>query len=97
MSFTLDNLRAAREALLHGGTLEAMKHINLLINRREALLKAQKHYSPSGLTRMEEPVNFGQMQKTLDESGMWNEKPKRRNNVDNRSTEDRPEESPGQQ
>ena len=44
MSFTLDHLKAAQDALLRGKELEAMKNLNILIEHWERLHHEQKYF-----------------------------------------------------
>jgi hypothetical protein len=45
MSYTLEILRGARKALLEDNKLEAMKRINILIDRHEKILNLRKNWS----------------------------------------------------
>ena len=46
MSYTLNNLKAARKALIDDNVPRAIYHINLLIERMEKILSGRKAYKP---------------------------------------------------
>lgn len=46
MSFTLNNLKKAEQALIDGDTLEAMRRIKLLIERMETILHTRENWTP---------------------------------------------------
>jgi len=45
MSYTLDILKGAKEALLNGDQLACMKRLNILIDRHEQIIKLRKNWN----------------------------------------------------